>query len=167
MCRTLYFVCSFLFAFVKNLMSVTLFNVYTSGYIQWTLYNAGQTGWYQDRHLAIAPSDLNSDCQQQIELVGIAEYGSLEATDDQKVIVMITEPSVTPPGKEYHITFNRAIGINANTGGNTNSKVRDKVLITSREAHGNYNDVLSFLEYDLSQSEVATISDYNGSGESL
>ena len=107
--------------------------------------------------------------------MGIAEYGSLEATDDQKVIVMITEPitepSVTPPGKEYHITFNRATGINANTGGYTNSdsyvKVRDKVLITSRAAHGDYNDVLSFLEYGLSQSDVATIPDYNGSGKNL
>ena len=162
----------FFHLFVKDLMSITLFNVPTRLVIyQWNLYNAGQTGWYQDRHETITPVDLTSNCQQQIELAGIAEYGSLQASDDQKVIVMITEPGATPTGKEYHITFNRAIGINANTGGFTNSnsyaKVRDKVLITSRDVHGDYKDVLSFLEYGLSQGEVATIMDFNDSGESL
>ena len=103
--------------------------------------------------------------------MSIAEYGLLGAMDDQKVIVMIT--SVT---KEYHITFNRATGINADTGGFSSSgsfaKVRDKVLITSRDDHNDpanlaYFDPKSFLEYGLSQSEVATIPDYNGSGKSL
>jgi hypothetical protein len=97
--------------------------------------------------------------------VGIAEFDL--ATGDQKVIVMITEAD-----REYHIIFNRAIGINADTGSGSFAKVRDTVLITSRDNHDEpaseaYFDPFSFLEDELSQGEFATIPNYNDSGESL
>jgi len=129
-----------------------------------------QTGWYQDRHEAIEPIELNANCEQQIQLVGIAEYGDLVAgTGDQKVIVMVTEPAI---GNELHIIFNRATGINADTGSWPGSqpyeKVRDKVLITSRSEHdGDPMGPLSFLEAGLSQGEIHTITNYNGGGATL
>lgn len=84
---------------------------------------------------------------------------------------MITEPDFG----EYHITFNRAIGINADTGGDFEDKrvkVRDKVLITFRDYHDEpasqaYFDPFSFLGGSLSQGEVGTIPDYNESGKDL
>ena len=99
--------------------------------------------------------------------MGIAEYDL--ASSDQKVIVMITDPG---NDIEYHIIFNRAIGINAETGGNPGfgsyQKVRDKVLITERATHDDFLDVPSYLELDLSQGQSGTITtSYNDWGESL
>ena len=107
--------------------------------------------------MTFTPATTN--CLQEVTLVGLAEY-NLAGTNDI-VIVKIAEPTQE---WGYYVMFNRAIGINEETG-----EGADQVLITRQDDHSKSTTEreFSYLLSRLGQGNSYTLMNFDGTGLDL
>jgi hypothetical protein len=116
-----------------------------------------QLGWYSARHRLLSPISLGPGYNEELDLVGIADFGN---SNDQVTPVLLKLETNT--GADHFVAFNRATGVNGDV-----TEARDLVTVVRVNQNDGVSLSQSYVDGFLESGDTLTISNFGGTNIDL